>query len=111
MHLYLQGLHFNPLKAHASALITLMSSLGQRLIGAASKPYRSDHFNAQDECKKSLTEVIETQIIARLVQAHRVSQAEVDDAMQGPGISPKQLATFVTLSRSSQASETTQFID
>ena len=58
MHLYLPGLHFTPLKAHASALFTLMSSLGQRLIGAASKPYRSDHFNAQDECKKSLTEVI-----------------------------------------------------
>jgi methanogenic corrinoid protein MtbC1 len=46
-----------------------------------------------------------------LVQAHRVAQAEVDTATQGPGISPKQLATFVALSKSSQTSETTQFID
>jgi len=36
---------------------------------------------------------------------------EADTAALGPGISPKQLATFVALSKSSQASETTQFID
>jgi len=111
MYLNLPGLHFNPLKAHASALLTLMSSLGQRLTGFQAKPNNADNFSAQDECKRSLTEVIETQIIPRLVQAHRVSQAEVDPTTQGLGISPKQLATFVALSKSSQTSETTQFID
>ena len=111
MYLNLPGLHFNPLKAHASALLTLMSSLGQRLTGFQAKPNNADNFSAQDECKRSLTEVIETQIIPRLVQAHRVAQAEVDPTTQGPCISPKQLATFVALSKSSKASETTQFID
>ncbi len=111
MYLNLPGLHFNPLKSHASALLTLMSSLGQRVGGLASNSKRADHHNGQDECKKSLTEVIETQIIPRLVQAHRVSLAETDAPTKGPGISPKQLATFVALSKSSQATETTQFID
>ena len=111
MYLNLPGLHFTPLKAHASALLTLMSSLGQQLSGFQSQKQKADNFSDQDECKKSLTEVIETQIIPRLVQAHRVAQAEVDPTTQGPGISPKQLATFVALSKSSQASETTQFID
>jgi methanogenic corrinoid protein MtbC1 len=111
MYLNLPGLHFNPLKAHASALLTLMSSLGQRLSGLQAKSNNADNFSAQDECKRSLTEVIETQIIPRLVQAHRVALAEVDPTTQGPGISPKQLTTFVALSKSSKASETTQFID
>ena len=111
MYLNLPGLHFNPLKAHASALLSLMSSLGQRLSGVQAKSNNADNFSAQDECKRSLTEVIETQIIPRLVQAHRVAQAEVDPTTQGLGISPKQLATFVALSKSSKASETTQFID
>ena len=111
MYLNLPGLHFNPLKAHASALLTLMSSLGQRLSGIQAKSNNADNFSAQDECKRSLTQVIETQIIPRLVQAHRVAQAEVDPTTQGLGISPKQLATFVALSKSSKASETTQFID
>jgi methanogenic corrinoid protein MtbC1 len=88
-----------------------MSSLGQRLSGVQAKSNNGDNFSAQDECKRSLTEVIETQIIPRLVQAHRVAQAEVDPTTQGLGISPKQLATFVALSKSSKASETTQFID
>lgn len=111
MYLNLPGLHFNPLKAHAHALLTLMSSLGQRVSGLTSKSKTADNYNGQDECKKSLTEVIETQIIPRLVQAHRVSQSELDASTQGLGISPKQLATFVALSKSSQATETTQFID
>jgi methanogenic corrinoid protein MtbC1 len=111
MYLNLPGLHFNPLKAHASALLTLMSSLGQRVSAFQAKPNNADNFNAPDDCKRSLTEVIETQIIPRLVQAHRVALAEVDPTTQGPGISPKQLATFVALSKSSKASETTQFID
>jgi methanogenic corrinoid protein MtbC1 len=111
MYLNLPGLHFNPLKAHASALLTLMSSLGQRVSAFQAKPNNADNFNAPDDCKRSLSEVIETQIIPRLVQAHRVAQAEVDPTTQGPGISPKQLATFVALSKSSKASETTQFID
>ncbi len=74
------------------------------------QPHHTDSSNGQDECKKSLTDVIETQIIPRLVLANRVSLAD-PDAAAGPGISPKQLATFVALSKSSQASETTQFID
>ena len=111
MYLNLPGLHFNPLKAFAHASLTLMSSMGQGVRGLASKSNTVDNYNSQDECKKSLTEVIETQIIPRLVQAHRVSQAEMDPSTQGPSISPKQLATFVALSKSSQATETTQFID
>ena len=35
----------------------------------------------------------------------------MDPTTQGTGISPKQLATFLALSKSSQATETTQFID
>jgi methanogenic corrinoid protein MtbC1 len=111
MYLNLPGFHFNPLKTHTSALLTLMSSLGQQLSSFRSQPNNDDALRAQEECKRSLTEAIETQIIPRLVQAHRVSMPEADPATLGPGISPKQLATFVTLSKSSQASETTQFID
>ena len=111
MYLNLPGLHFTPLKAFANAWLTLMSALGQGARGLASNANSADSYISQDECKKSLTEVIETQIIRRLVQAHRVSQAEADPNTLGPGISPKQLATFVALSKSSQATETTQFID
>ncbi len=111
MYLNLPGQHFTPLKAFANAWLTLMSSLGQGARGLASNTNSADSYNGQDECKKSLTEVIETQIIPRLVQAHRVSQADADPNTLGPGISPKQLATFVALSKSSQATETTQFID
>lgn len=111
MYLNLPGLHFNPLKAHASALLTLMSSIGQRLSALQMQPHHTDSSKGQDECKKSLTEVIEAQIIPRLVQAHRVSLAETDPTTLGPGITPKQLATFVALSKSSQSSETTQFVD
>ena len=111
MYLNLQGLHFNPLKSFENALLTFMASLDQRANTHAAKPKHADKHNAQDECKKSLTEVIETQIIARLVQAHRVAQTEVSPATQGPGISPKELASFVALCKSSQSSETTQFID
>jgi methanogenic corrinoid protein MtbC1 len=111
MYLNLPGLHFNPLKAHASALLTLMSSLGQQFNGRQSQKNKTDRLSAQDDCKKSLTEVIETQIIPRLVQAHRVSLTDADLDSQGPGVSPKQLATFVALSKSSHSSETTQFID
>ena len=105
MYLNLPGLHFNPLKEHISALLTLMSSLGGQLSTFRSQSNNADALNAQDECKRSLTEAIETQIIPRLVQAHRVSLSEADPATLGPGISPKQLATFVALSKSSQASE------
>ena len=111
MYLNLPGFHFNPLKTHTSALLTLMSSLGQQLSAFRSQTNNADALKAQEECKRSLTEAIETQIIPRLVQAHRVSLPEADTAALGPGISPKQLATFVALSKSSQASETTQFID
>lgn len=72
----------------------------------------TDYSNDQDECKKSLTQVIETQIIPRLVQAHKVETRARDKHMTGgPTISMKQVATFVALSKSSQTSETTQFID
>jgi methanogenic corrinoid protein MtbC1 len=111
MYLNLPGLSFNPLKAHASALLTLMSSLGQSLTPRAMQQHNADSSNGQDECKRSLTEVIETQIIPRLVQAHRVALPNANAPAAGPGISPKQLATFVALSKSSSASETTQFID
>jgi methanogenic corrinoid protein MtbC1 len=111
MYLNLPGLSFNPLKAHASVLLTLMSSLGQSLTSRAMQQHNADSSHGQDDCKRSLTEVIETQIIPRLVQAHRVDTPDANAALAGPGISPKQLATFVALSKSSSASETTQFID
>ncbi|WP_300555651.1 B12-binding domain-containing protein [Limnohabitans sp. Rim8] len=88
-----------------------MSSLGQSLTHRAMQPQNADSSNGQDECKRSLTEVIETQIIPRLVQAHRIDLHDANAPTAGPGISPKQLATFVALSKSSSASETTQFID
>ncbi|MFY7982521.1 MAG: hypothetical protein ACOVO4_12790, partial [Limnohabitans sp.] len=71
----------------------------------------ADASGHQEECKRSLTEVIETQIIPRLVQAHRVALPDANAPTAGPGISPKQLASFVALSKSSSSSETTQFID
>jgi len=111
MYLNLPGMHFDPLKAHAGALLTFMSSLKQGVSGLSSKANKADNLNGQEACKKSLTEVLETQIIPRLVQAHRVTQTDADPNTLGPGISPKQLTTFVALSKSSQASETTQFID
>lgn len=111
MQLNLPALHFKPLKSHVSAVLTLMSSLGQRLNPAQGQRNHAEASNDQDECKRSLTEVIETQIIPRLVQAHRISTADEAPAALGPGISAKQLASFVALSKSSQTSETTQFID
>lgn len=74
-------------------------------------PQNADASHGQDECKRSLTEVIETQIIPRLVQAHRVDLSNASEIDAGPGISPKQLAAFVALSKSSSTPETTQFID
>ncbi|MCE2783073.1 B12-binding domain-containing protein [Limnohabitans sp.] len=88
-----------------------MSSLGQSVTRRAMQPHNAESSNGQDDCKRSLTEVIETQIIPRLVQAHRVDLHDANAPTAGPGISPKQLATFVALSKSSSASETTQFID
>ncbi|WP_396433663.1 B12-binding domain-containing protein [Limnohabitans sp.] len=111
MQLNLPSLHFNPLKSSVSGLLTLMSSLGQRLNATSTQRNRADAAYDQDECKRSLNEVIESQIIPRLVQAHRVTSDATDPSTQGPGITPKQLATFVALSKSSQSSETTQFID
>jgi methanogenic corrinoid protein MtbC1 len=86
-----------------------MSSFGQGMTPRTSSS--TDASGHQEECKRSLTEVIETQIIPRLVQAHRVALPDANAPTAGPGISPKQLASFVALSKSSSSSETTQFID
>jgi methanogenic corrinoid protein MtbC1 len=90
--------------------LTLMSSFGQGITPRTSSS-SADASGHQEECKRSLTEVIETQIIPRLVQAHRVALPDANAPTAGPGISPKQLASFVALSKSSSSSETTQFID
>jgi methanogenic corrinoid protein MtbC1 len=113
MYLNSAGLHFNPLRVYANTLLTWMSSWGQGHNPSAMQQSRNTDFsNGQDECKKSLTQVIETQIIPRLVQAHRVeTRAQTRELPGGPTISMKQVATFVALSKSSQTSETTQFID
>ena len=111
MYLNLPGFPFHPWKAHASAWLTLMSSLGQGLTSRAATRQNDASSNGQDECKRSLTEVIERQIIPRLVQANRVTLPDAHQPITGPGITPKQLATFVALSKSSSTSETTQFID
>jgi methanogenic corrinoid protein MtbC1 len=87
-----------------------MSSFGQGMTPRTSSS-SADASGHQEECKRSLTEVIETQIIPRLVQAHRVALPDANAPTAGPGISPKQLASFVALSKSSSSSETTQFID
>lgn len=111
--MYLQSLDLalHPLRAFTSAWLTLMSAFGQGMNPQAMSSGSADTSGHQDECKRSLTEVIETQIIPRLVQAHRVAVPEANAPTEGPGISPKQLATFVALSKSSTNSETTQFID
>ncbi len=112
MYLQPPGFYFNPLKAQARFLLTLMSSFGQGMNPFKMSSNPADSSNDQDECKRSLTEVIEAQIIPRLVQAHRVDlAAEGYNALAGPVISPKQVASFVALSQSGQASETTPFID
>jgi methanogenic corrinoid protein MtbC1 len=87
-----------------------MSSFGQGMTPRTPSS-SADASGHQEECKRSLTEVIETQIIPRLVQAHRVALPDANAPTTGPGISPKQLASFVALSKSSSSSETTQFID
>ncbi len=110
MHLHSPALPFHPLRAFASAWLTLMSSFGQGMTPRTSSS-SADASGHQEECKRSLTEVIETQIIPRLVQAHRVALPDANAPTAGPGISPKQLASFVALSKSSSSSETTQFID
>lgn len=110
MHLHSPALPFHPLRAFASAWLTLMSSFGQGMTPRTSSS-SVDASGHQEECKRSLTEVIETQIIPRLVQAHRVALPDANAPTAGPGISPKQLASFVALSKSSSSSETTQFID
>ncbi len=110
MHLHSPALPFHPLRAFASAWLTLMSSFGQGMTPRTSS-FSADASGHQEECKRSLTEVIETQIIPRLVQAHRVALPDANAPTAGPGISPKQLASFVALSKSSSSSETTQFID
>ena len=110
MHLHSPALPFHPLRAFASAWLTLMSSFGQGITPRTSSS-SADASGHQEECKRSLTEVIETQIIPRLVQAHRVALPDANAPTAGPGISPKQLASFVALSKSSSSSETTQFID
>ena len=112
MYLNPPGFYFNPLKAQARFLLTLMSSIGQGMNPFKTPSSNADTSNSQDECKRSLTEVIEAQIIPRLVQSHRVDlTVAASDTLSGPTISPKQLASFVALSKSGQASETTQFID
>lgn len=112
MYLNPPGFYFNPLKSHVRDLLTLMSSIGQSMNPFKLQSNNADSSNGQDECKKSLTEVIETQIIPRLVQAHRVDLAATGvGSLSGPTITPKQVASFVALSKSGQASETTQFID
>lgn len=111
MYLNLPGLQFHPFKAHASALLTLMSSLGHGWASRFAAGQNNEASNGHDECKRSLTEVIETQIIPRLVQAQRVDQLETSTPSAGSAISPKQLTTFVALSISSSAHEITRFID
>ena len=100
MYLNSAGLHFNPLRVYANTLLTWMSSWGQGHNPSAMQQSRNTDFsNGQDECKKSLTQVIETQIIPRLVQAHRVeTRAQTRELPGGPTISMKQVATFVALS-------------
>jgi methanogenic corrinoid protein MtbC1 len=112
MYLNTAAFHFNPLRVYANTLLTWMSSLGRGYSPPTMQAHNTDYSNGQDECKKSLTQVIENQIIPRLVQAHRVETRAQDTHMPGgPTISMKQVATFVALSKSSQTSETTQFID
>lgn len=111
MDLHLPGLSFHPWKAHASALLTLMSSFGKGLSSHNTTRQNNESSNGHDECKRSLTEVIERQIIPRLVQANRVTLPDAHESVAGPGITPKQLATFVALSKSSSTRETTQFVD
>lgn len=111
MYLNLLGLQFHPFKAHAIALLTFMSSLGHGWTSRFAARQNNEALNGQDECKRSLTEVIETQIIPRLVQAQRVDQLETRTPSAGTDISPKQLTTFVGLSISSTPHEITEFID
>ena len=111
MYLQLPRWPFIPWRVHANALLTLMSSMGQGSTPRAMTTPNADPSHGQDECKRSLTEVIETQIIPRLVQAHRIALPDALMPAAGPGISAKQVASFVALSKSSPISETTQFID
>lgn len=113
MYLNLVGPRFIPLRVHANKVLTWMSSLGQGLNAASPMPARNtDSTQDEDDCKRSLTQVIETQIIPRLVQAHRVeSAARVADLPNQQLIGPEQVNALVALCISTRVTETTQFID
>lgn len=113
MHLHLPGLRLNPWSAHANSLLTWMSSLGQRSNPLQMQPHNAESLNGQDECKRSLTEVIETQIIPRMVQAHQIhlTGAQTTVIPAAPTLSAEQVNTFARLSQFNQTGETTRYID
>jgi methanogenic corrinoid protein MtbC1 len=90
-----------------------MSSLGQRSNPFQMQPHNTDSLNGQDECKRSLTEVIETQIIPRMVQAHQVNFTgeQTTKIQTTPSISAEQINAFTKLSQFSQTDETNRYID
>lgn len=111
MYLQLPCWPYIPWRVPARALLTLMSSLGKGWTGRSTTTHTGHASDGQDECKRSLTEVIETQIIPRLVQAHRVELRDDPGAVTGPAITAPQLASFVALCQGRDDSETTPFID
>ena len=111
MDFQFQGTAFHPLKADPRSWWTWMSSLGQRLSSPLST-LKTETSHQPDECKSSLTEVIETQIIPRLVQAHRVDLMPTALPELGvPVISTPRVDAFVALCQSSDTRQTTLFVD
>ena len=112
MQLHFPGLRLKLWSAHASTLLTWMSAQGQRLSANQMQPHNTDSSNGPDECKRSLTEVIETQIIPRMVQAHPVNLlTRATHPATAPPLSAAQVNTFVTLCRSGQNDEITRYIN
>jgi methanogenic corrinoid protein MtbC1 len=110
MQLHLTRPFFIPRQTHSSRFLTLMSSIGQHLSSFQRHAPGQEASNDADECKRSLTEVIETQIIPRLVLAGRVNPTAAAPDL-GELISAEQVSAFVTLSQVRDAAPCTQFID
>jgi methanogenic corrinoid protein MtbC1 len=110
MQLNLSRPFFVPLQARSSRFLTLMASIGQQLTSFQKPTRGQEASNDADECKRSLTQVIETQIIPRLVQAGRVSLNAPSPDL-GEFISAEQVSAFVVLSQARDAAPCTQFID
>ena len=102
-------LNFPP-SSEVGNFLTLMSSLVKQLIPSQAQRFTNFLSNDADECKRSLSEVLEKQIIPRLVLAHSPKSADstVHSSIE---ISHKKIVTFVLLSYAGDSNQSDQLIN